>query len=85
MTLDRPAVAHVEQRHRAQVATCDMRGGNVGTWQDCEASIVSDPDEIREAYRHLIAKYGWQMRVTNFFSRLTGKIHQRAVVRLDLL
>jgi hypothetical protein len=37
-------------------------------------------EEERKAYRLLVEKYGWQMRITNFFSWLTGKINHRSVI-----
>lgn len=67
----------------AQVATCDMRGGSLGQWQACEAFIVEDPGEEAKAYRLLHAKYGFWMRLTDFFSRLSGRIDQRAVIRIE--
>jgi hypothetical protein len=32
----------------------------------------------------LLAKYGWQMRVLNFFSKLSGRIEERAILELEL-
>jgi hypothetical protein len=60
-----------------------MRGGTLGLWQDCHAYVVSDSAEANLAYALLSRKYGWQMRLTNFFSRLSGRINQRAVIRLE--
>ena len=38
---------------------------------------------LRAAYEALHAKYGWQMTVVDFFSRLTGRIGARAIVELE--
>jgi PPOX class probable F420-dependent enzyme len=64
----------------ARIAPCDVRGTLLGDWIDARAHRVESVEEERKAYRLLIKKYGWQMRVTNFFSRLTGRINHRSVI-----
>ena len=44
--------------------------------------VVKDAAEMDAAYRALRDKYGWQMGLLDFFSRLGGKIDQRAVIRI---
>jgi len=67
----------------AQMAACDMRGGSLGEWQDCKAYLTEDAAEIAGALRALRAKYGWQMMLTDFLSRLSGRYHQRAYIRIE--
>ena len=81
---DAGKVKRIRNSSNAQAAECDMRGGSTGTFEDCSALIVTDAQEIDKAYRLLTRKYGWQMRITNFFSRLSGRINNRTVIRLDL-
>lgn len=76
-------VKRIRNSSTAQIAGCDGRGGSLEVWQNCHAYLVNEPGEIDRAYALLIDKYGWQMRLTNFFSRLTGRINQRAVIRLE--
>ncbi|HJN50621.1 MAG: hypothetical protein QGI68_01655 [Pseudomonadales bacterium] len=64
----------------SRIAPCDVRGGVLGGWIDTQAFIVDSMEEERKAYRLLVEKYGWQMRITNFFSWLTGKINHRSVI-----
>jgi len=45
--------------------------------------VVDDPQAVRAAYAALQAKYGWQMTVVDFFSRLTGRYDARAIVELE--
>jgi len=68
---------------RARFAACNVRGKVHGPWHDARAHVVADADSVREAYAALHAKYGWQMRVTDFFSRLTGRIHARAILAVE--
>ena len=77
-------VKRLRNSSRAAVASCDSRGGGLGEWRSAEAYIVSDSGEETNAYGLLREKYGWQIRVTDFFSRLTGRINNRTVIRIEL-
>jgi len=79
---DAGKVKRVRNSSTAQMATCDMKGGTLGHWHDCHAYLVLDSAECNIAYALLTRKYGWQMRLTDFFSRLSGRINQRTVIRL---
>jgi PPOX class probable F420-dependent enzyme len=80
---DAGKVKRIRNSSAAQVTTCDARGGRPGEWQDCHAYLVTGNEESAEAYRLLRVKYGWQMKMTDFFSRLAGRIHHRMVIRLE--
>ena len=69
---------------RARVAPSDARGRVRGEWREATARILTEPRTIERAYAALQAKYGWQMRVTNLLSRLTGRINHRAWVEIQL-
>jgi len=76
-------VKRVRNSPKARIATCDIRGNLTGKWQDASCRIADDEAE-QLAYALLLKKYGWQMQVTNFFSRLSGKIHNRIVLVVSL-
>ena len=38
---------------------------------------------MRDAYAALHAKYGWQMKMVDFWSRLAGRINARAIVEIE--
>jgi len=69
---------------RARVAACDVRGRVRGPWAPARARVVDDPAAERDAYAALRAKYGWQMRAVDFFSRLAGRIDGRAVLEIEI-
>jgi len=69
---------------RARVAPSDARGRVRGEWREATARILTEPRTIERAYAALQAKYGWQMRVTNLLSSLTGRIKHRAWVEIQL-
>jgi PPOX class probable F420-dependent enzyme len=78
-------VKRVRRDPRVQIAKCDGRGKLLGSWHDGSCRIVErgSQDETR-AYAALTAKYGWQMRIGNFFSALTGRMRKRVVLEIAL-
>lgn len=66
------------------VTPCSVTGKLSGSPEQGEAVIVQSADEIRKAHQALVAKYGWQMRVLDFFSWLGGKKAKRAFIRVEL-
>ena len=70
---------------RARIAKCDSRGRLQGDWHDARAVIIDEVDEARAALDALHEKYGWQMRLTDFASRLTGKFAKRAYIKVTLI
>ena len=77
-------VKRLRHSTRARVAPSDARGRVRGEWREATASILSEPRVIERARAALHAKYGWQMRLTNLFSRLTGRINHRAWLEIQL-
>lgn len=81
---DAGKVKRLRNSPRAAVASCDARGGSLGDWHAAEAYPVDSLSECKRAYRMLIYKYGWQMRLANLFSRIMGRINKRQVIRIEL-
>lgn len=77
-------VKRVRNDPRARVASCDMRGGTIGTWYDATARILEDAAHIDRVQAALAKKYGWQYAIGTFFSRLAGKKKTRAYIELRL-
>jgi len=48
------------------------------------ARIVTEPGVIERAHAALRAKYGWQMGLSDLFSRLTGRIRRRAWIEIEV-
>jgi PPOX class probable F420-dependent enzyme len=67
---------------KIRAAACDVRGKVRGDWFDGTARILEDKDQIESAHRAIRAKYGFLGAVTDFFSRLTGKIGKRAYLEV---
>lgn len=77
-------VKRLRNSPRARVAACDMRGRVRGEWLDAEARVVRDAETVERAYATLRRKYGLQMAITDFFSRLTGRYSRRAMLEIEL-
>jgi PPOX class probable F420-dependent enzyme len=67
---------------RARVAPCDARGGVQGAWRDATARLVTEAALIARAGVAMRAKYGWQLRILDLFSRLAGRIDRRAWIEI---
>ncbi|WP_460589779.1 PPOX class F420-dependent oxidoreductase [Haliea atlantica] len=66
----------------ARIAPCTVTGKLTDGWVEAKAQLIEDPAEIRSALEALQHKYGWQMRLINFLSRLSGRLKQRAYIRV---
>ncbi len=69
---------------RVRVAPCTLRGRVTGEWVEGTGRIVEDPAEIERAYAALHRKYGWQMKLADFGSRLSGRYARRKVLAFEL-
>lgn len=77
-------VKRIRANGRVRLAPCDIRGKLKGDWVDGTARIVKDQTEIDAMYPAFTRKYGWQMRLGNVFSRLSGRYHKRAILAISL-
>jgi len=77
-------VKRLSRDSKIRVAPCDVRGKVRGAWCSGTGLLVEAESEALRAYAALHKKYGWQMRVTDFFSTLSGRIKGRAVLKLTL-
>ena len=68
----------------ARVAPCDVRGTRSGDWLPATAKLVVDDVEVQRAHNALVRKYGWQMRIIDFFAKLSGRFHKRAYIRVKV-
>jgi PPOX class probable F420-dependent enzyme len=77
-------VKRLRNSPRARVAACDARGNVHGPWQDAKAFLFDEPERIAHARALLLAKYGLLMRLTDFFSLLSGRLAKRAYLEIRL-
>lgn len=65
----------------SRIAPCTVIGKPLGDFINTQASIISDPKVIAYAHQKLLKKYGWQMRLLDFTSKLSGKYHHRKFIK----
>jgi uncharacterized protein len=69
---------------RIRLAACDLRGQVRGEYADGRGRTIADPGLIDLAITALSRKYGWRFCLATFFSRLFGRISQRAWLEITL-
>ena len=77
-------VARLRRNPRVRVAPCDMVGRVTGEWSEGSGRIVGESELEERAYSALRDKYGWQMALVDFGSRLAGRIKRRVILELDV-
>ena len=69
---------------QCKLAPCTVTGKVTGEQIDGHAWLVDDQSEIDAANKALVRKYGWQMRLANLGSHLTGKYNKRKLIGFKL-
>ena len=77
-------VKRLRNDSRVRVAPCTVSGKIRGSWIEGEGRRVTDPGLIENAYTSLRKKYGWQMVLADGLSGLSGRIHKRAILEIEL-
>jgi uncharacterized protein len=79
---DSGKVKRLRRSARARIAPCDARGGLRGPWQDAIAQLVTDAGLIERGRVAFRAKYGWQLRIFDFFAGLAGRVNRRSWIQI---
>jgi len=64
----------------AWVAPCSASGKPLGDEIKASAQLVDASDSLTAAKALLLKKYGWQMRILDFFSKLIGNYNKRQFI-----
>ncbi|MEP5764670.1 MAG: PPOX class F420-dependent oxidoreductase [Halieaceae bacterium] len=75
-------VKRLRNSSRARIAACTVSGKLTGDWVEADGYLLNEEAEADEALAALRRKYGWQMRFTDLFSCLSGKMGQRAYIKV---
>lgn len=67
-----------------RVAPCTVSGKVTGESFTANGWLENDEEQIRTAYRALRCKYGWQMRLLDFLSTLSGNYQKRQWIGFSL-
>lgn len=82
---DAGKVKRIRATPRVQLAACDSRGNVRGAWIEGRAAIISDPVLITEVRAALRDKYGLVMRLLDAIATITGRVHRRAYIEIELV
>jgi hypothetical protein len=80
---DAGKVKRLRNGPHARIAACNALGRLRGDWIEARGRVVGEASTERDAYSALHAKYGWQMKLVDFWSRLAGRFDKRAIVELE--
>lgn len=75
-------VKRLRNNPKCRAAACDVRGNVKGPFYDFTCRITQEPGDMQRMFRALADKYGWQIKVFNFFSVLSRRSRRRAYLEL---
>jgi PPOX class probable F420-dependent enzyme len=81
---DAGKVKRLRNSSRARLAVCNFRGSLEGDWHDADATLLSDPADIKRALSALRRKYGIAMWLSDAGAKLSGRFARRAYISLKL-
>ena len=76
-------VKRIRNNGRVRLAPCTARGDIRGDWVDATARVVDDDAGRDRGIHAFVDKYGWQMRLTLFMSRLSRRYADRTIIELE--
>jgi hypothetical protein len=82
---DAGKVKRIRNNGRTRLAACNFKGKVSSHWLDAEARIVEEIELIERVYAALRNKYGWQMKLGDVLSRLSGRYNRRAIIELQVV
>jgi PPOX class probable F420-dependent enzyme len=77
-------VKRIRANGRARLSACDLRGRVKSDWLEARGRIVDDSDLIERAYAVLRKKYGWSMKIGDFFSKLARRYDKRVIIEVEV-
>ena len=64
-----------------KVAVCNYKGDSLGEWYPAKAELIDEPETVNLAFSELRNKYGWQIRIGDFFSKISGRYYKRQIIK----
>jgi PPOX class probable F420-dependent enzyme len=83
-TGDAGKVKRIRATPRVRIAACDVRGNIHSAWVEARARILVDSALIAQVRKALRSKYGLLMGLIDFVATLTGRIHRRAYIEIEI-
>ena len=77
-------VKRIRANPAVRLAACSASGRITSAWLDARARVLTDAHLIDAALVALRKKYGWQMIITTFFSKLFGRYENRSYIEVSI-
>ena len=77
-------VKRIRANPAVRLAACSSTGKVTSDSLAAEARVITDARLIDAALLALREKYGWQMLITTFFSKLFGRYRKRAYIEIRI-
>ena len=77
-------VKRLRNSGKSSLAPCTVTGKPQGETTTAQSRLLANSDDINHALKALNKKYGWQMQMTNFFSKISGKYHNRTYIEVTV-
>ena len=81
---DAGKVKRLRNFSESRIAACTATGKETGKPFAARAYLLESAEAEATALKALHLKYGWQMKLGDLLSRLTGKMGRRAYIRVEL-
>ena len=78
-------VKRIRNSGRVRLAPCTATGRVTGDWTEGQARILDEANQRDPGLDAVIRKYGIQMRMALFTSRLTGRFSDRCAIEIQLV
>jgi PPOX class probable F420-dependent enzyme len=77
-------VKRIRNNGNVRLAPCTARGEVTGDWVNATARVLDDENARESGMQAFVDKYGWQVHLALFMSRLSGRYKERAIIELEL-
>ena len=76
-------IKRLKNSSQARIATCTTTGKLTGDWISASARVL-ESSEVTTALQALHNKYGWQMSVIDWLSKMVGRYQKRAYIAVQI-
>ena len=67
-----------------KVAPCNFWGKLKSDWIDAKTELIDEPEKIKFSFSVLRSKYGFRFKISDFFSKIFGRYHQRQIIKFSI-
>ena len=76
-------IKRIRNFSEAKVALCNYKGDISGDWFPAEAELIDELEKVNFAFSVIRSKYGWKIKIGDFFSKISGRYYQRQIIKFS--